>query len=139
LHHERFRLSIRKCLFSKERSGSGTGCAGHAGVTVPGGMWRCGTWGHGQWAWWDPSYSHTSRMSISPHPLDLAPGSTGLAWLGLSTALLCNAEPTAHPPITGQRGCCKSVSTAGSIHSPKHKAALKDVIGADVGKRWLVQ
>ena len=28
---------------------------GSGGVTVPGGVqevWRCGTEGHGQWAWW---------------------------------------------------------------------------------------
>jgi len=32
------------------------GCPGSGEVTVPGGvqeLWRCGTWGRGQWARWD--------------------------------------------------------------------------------------
>jgi len=39
----------------KEWGDSGRGCPGGSGVTVPGGTqktWRCGTEGHGQWAWW---------------------------------------------------------------------------------------
>ena len=36
--------------------GSGTAAQGGGGVTVPGGvqeLWRCGTEGRVQWAWWD--------------------------------------------------------------------------------------
>ena len=42
-----------KSLFQKMCTD--TDCPGGGGVTVPGGvpdLWRCGTEGHGQWAWW---------------------------------------------------------------------------------------
>lgn len=35
--------------------GGGTASSGAEEIMVPGGvqeLWRCGTWGHGQWAWW---------------------------------------------------------------------------------------
>jgi len=56
LCQERFRLYIKKNFFSKEVLRHWHSCPGSGGVTVPGGvqrMWRCGTEGHGQQAWWD--------------------------------------------------------------------------------------
>ena len=48
-------VGIRNNFFSKEQRCSGTAAQGGGGATIPGGvqeLWRCGTWGRGQWARW---------------------------------------------------------------------------------------
>ena len=52
----RFRLAVRNNSFCQRAVRQWHSCPGSGGVTVPGGvqrMWRCGTEGHGQQAWWD--------------------------------------------------------------------------------------
>ena len=50
--------ALGTCALSRHsisKWGSWHSCPGSGGVTVPGsveGTWRCGTEGHGQWAWW---------------------------------------------------------------------------------------
>ena len=43
-------------LLRKSGNALAQAAQGGVGVIIPGGVqepWRCGTWGHGQWAWWD--------------------------------------------------------------------------------------
>ena len=50
-----FRLNIGK-NFSERAVMQWQSCPGGGGVTIPRGvqeLWRCGTEGCGQWAWWD--------------------------------------------------------------------------------------
>ena len=50
----RFRLDIRKHLFSERVVLQWHSCPWSGGVTIPGGVpepWKCGTEGCGQWAW----------------------------------------------------------------------------------------
>jgi len=48
-------LDIRNNFFSKISFRHRHGLPREVGVTAPGDVpeqWRCGTWGHDQWAWW---------------------------------------------------------------------------------------
>jgi len=56
MHQGRVRVGIRKHFFLKRVVRHWHGCPGSDEVTIPGGVQksqRCGTEGHGQWAWWD--------------------------------------------------------------------------------------
>ena len=46
---------LGKISFQKEWSGTGTAAQGVVRLTSleVRESWRCGTWGHGHWAWWD--------------------------------------------------------------------------------------
>jgi len=64
---ERFRLDIKKHFFPDRVVRQWHSCPGSGGVTVPGGvseLWRCGTEGCGQWAWWDVVQRSTLRSGL---------------------------------------------------------------------------
>lgn len=69
LHQETVRSDIKNNLLSKEQRCIDTAAPGGGGVPIHGGaqeLWRCGTEGHSQQAWW--ALYHAQRPAVPALP-----------------------------------------------------------------------